>query len=151
MNLVGPITQAAVNQGAQDVFDTFKRPFSLYIEAQVVTISTSPAYSRFGQHDQNVFNPQVNPQVYTVYGTILYGNNQPWEFIEPQARANFQQTKLRNSQGLVRIKVDESGYALMQNCKLANLDGFNFTMTSNARPHGMFGIQRYTFWLTKTD
>lgn len=150
-SLIPTNSQSPYEAAIQNVFDTFKRAFTLYIEGQVAFVSSNPNYSRFGQHDQNVFNPAVNPQATTVYGTILYANGQPWEYIEPASRANYQQDKIRNSKGVVRIKVDGSGYALMVNCKRVNLDGFDFTMVSNARPHGVFLPARYTFNLVKVD
>lgn len=150
-SLIGPSAKAILENAAQQVFDTYKRPFTLYIEAATANISTNPNYSRFGQHDQNVFNPAVNPQAFVVSGTIYYPNQQPWDYVEPQSRTNYQQDKLRESFGQVRIKVDPSGYALMQGVKLVNLDGFNFKLVQNARPHGMFTPQRYTFYLVKVD
>ena len=143
--------QSALESAVNNVFLTFMRPFTVYIEAQKAYLSTNPNMSRFGQHDQNVFHPPVTPQPTVVYGTILYGNQQPWEYIEPATRTNYDQNKLRNSFGTVRIKVDAAGYALMQNCKLIQLDGFEFKLESNARPHGLFTPQRYTFFLIKTD
>lgn len=143
--------QAALESAVNNVFLTFMRPFTVYIEAQKAYISTNPNYSRFGQHDQNVFAPPVTPQPTVVYGTILYGEKQPWAYIEPATRTNYDQNKLRNSFGQVRIKVDATGYILLQQCKLIQLDGFEFKLTSNARPHGLFTPQRYTFLLDKTD
>jgi hypothetical protein len=151
MPLIDPAYQSTLEGLVNQVFDQMKRPFTLYVEAQVANISTNPNYSRFGQHDQNVFNPAVNPQATVVYGTILYANQQPWEMVAPENRTNYQQDKLRESFGQVRIKVDASGYALMQNVKLVNLDGFNFKPVGNARPHGVFSPQRYTFYLIKVD
>lgn len=133
------------------VWQTFKRAFQLFVEAQTASIITDPNFSRFGQRDQNVFNPAVTPQYTTVMGTILYGNKQPWEYIAPENRTNYMQDKIRNSDGIVRIKVDADGYALMQDCKLVVLDGFNFKLNSTARPHGLFSPLRYTFTLEGTD
>lgn len=136
-----------------DVFWTFARPFSLYVEAQNATISTSPSYSRFGQHDQNAAIDEVNvavaPQVYTVTGCILYGNNQPWlDF----SAGKDGQLKLKESNGIVRIKVEATGYQLMKECKLVTLDEFSFQLNSNARPHGLIGSPtRWTFTLEKID
>ena len=149
---LGDAAKAVYEAAAQKTFDTFKRGFNLYIEGQTANISTNPAYSRFGQHDQNVFNPAVNPQAFIVSGTIFYPNQQPWDYVEPQSRTAYQQDKLRESFGQIRIKVDGSGYALMAQCKLINVDGFNFKLTTNARPHSVFGPPtRYTFYLVKVD
>lgn len=136
----------------QNVFDTYKRAVNVYIQAQTVTISTSPTFSRFGQADQNVFNPPVTPQVTQIYAVIRYKDEQDFSFIEPASRTNYSQEKLRNSFGEVRLKVDAIGYTLMSQCKLAVLDGFNFTLTSTPRPHSVIGDPMiYTFLLTKTD
>jgi hypothetical protein len=151
-SLIGPSAKAILENAAQQVFDTFKRPFTLYIDAQQTSLSTSPNYSRFGQHDQNVFNPAVNPQKYVISGCLLYQNMQQYEFVEPQNRTNYQQDKLRNSFGILRLKVDGSGYSLLQGTKLINVDGFDFQLVSNARPHGMFdNPTRFTFTLIKVD
>lgn len=152
MNLVDDIQKADYDLALFSVFETFARPFQLYIQAQTAVISTSPLFSRFGEHDQNAAitteNLPVTPQVYTVSGCILYGNKQPWEYIAPVDVQN----KIRESAGIVRIKVYPQGYDLMKSCKLVNLDGFDFTLNSNARPHGLVGNpNRYTFTLLKTD
>lgn len=146
--------QASEYQAAlSDVFWTFARPFSLYVEAQTATISTSQTYSRFGQHDQNAAinsdNVAVTPIVYTVTGCILYGNGQPWTDFSVGQNG---QLKLKDSQGKVRIKVEATGYELMKSCKLVSLDGFSFQMSSNARPHGLLGAPtRWSFELEKID
>ena len=151
-SLISDTEKAAMNAAMVNQFDSFKRGFTLYIEAQNAVISTAPTYAGiFGQEDQNVFNPQVTPQSYLISGCILYGNKQPWEYVEPQTRANYQQLKLRESQGIVRLKVDQSGYSLMAQCKKCQLDGFDFTMTSTPRAHGLFSPQVYTFTLNKQD
>ncbi len=152
MNLVNDTQKAEYDGALFSVFETFARPFEIFIQAQTAVISTSPSYSRFGDHSQNAAvtadNPAVTPQVFTVSGCILYGNKQPWEYIEP----NDVQNKIRESAGIVRIKVYPTGYQLMKQCKMVNLDGFDFTLNSNARPHGLVGNpNRYTFTLTKVD
>jgi hypothetical protein len=146
--------EAAIYQAAlNDVFDTFARPFLAYISAQNVTISTSLTYSRFGQHDQNAAinadNVAVTPQVYTLTGCIWYGRNQPWTDI---TLGDNGQLKLKESDGTVRIKVEEQGYNVLKDAKMVSLDGFNFQLNSNARPHGLVGQPtRWTFTLEKID
>ncbi len=137
-------------------FWSFARPFQLYLNQQQAVISTSPTYSRFGDHSQNAAitadNTAVVPQVYTVTGCILYGNQQPWPYVEPGSRGNWHQDKIRESEGIVRIKVEVSGQALLSQCKNVSIDGFNFTLNSNARPHGLAGLpKRWTYTLQKVD
>ena len=149
-----PADQAAIYRGALgDVFDTFARPFSLYIEAQTATISTSQTYSRFGQHDQNAAidadDVAVTPQFYTVTGCIMYGNNQAWTDFSAGRDG---QLKLKDGEGKVRIKVEATGYELMKSCRLVSLDGFSFQLNSKPRPHGLLGAPtRWTFVLERVE
>lgn len=152
-----PADQAVLYRSAlDDVFWTFARPFQLYIEAQTAVISTSLTYSRFGAHDENApidaDNTAVIPQVYTLTGCILYDNRQPWETFTVGKRTDGGELKLRDSNGIVRIKVDSQGNDLLKNCKLVSLDGFSFQLNSNARPHGLLGAPtRWSYTLEKTD
>ena len=151
-SLITPALAAALDPFIGNVFDTYKRALTVYIEASIASISTNPNYSRFGQHDQQVFNPAVNPQATVISGCLLYGNQQPWEYVEPNTRTAYQQDKLRESFGTLRLKVDATGYALLMNMKLINVDGFNFKPITNARPHSLIGSpSRYTFVLQKVD
>lgn len=152
-SLVSADQAAEYRAALQNVFESFWRPFSLYVSANTAVISTSQTYSRFGQHDQNAAidgdNPAVTPQVYTLTGCITYGKDQPYKYIMP---GDVGDLKLRKSDGEVNIKVDATGNALLSQVKMVNLDGFNFTLTSNARPHGLLGVPtRWSYTLTKTD
>ena len=156
MDLLSTAEKTAFDSAMQDLFATFARPFLMYVAAQKATISTSLTYSRFGQHDQNAEvtaeNTANTPIVYTLTGCILYGNKQPWEYVPFGERREAQQDKIRESMGTVRIKVDASGHGLLAQAKLVNLDGFDFTMVSNARPHGLVGQPtRWTYTLQKVD
>ena len=155
LSLLSASEKTDYDNALASVFDTFARPFSLYLNAQVATVSTSPTYSRFGDHSQqapvSTDNPAFTPVVYTVTGCILYGNKQPWEYIEPARRADYQQNKIRESMGTVRIKVDATGHALLSQSKALRLDGFDFTLVSSPRPHGLVGSPvrwSYTYQLT---
>ncbi len=138
------------------VFQTFMREFTMYLDARVAVINTTPSFAgMFGDASQNATGPgatPVTPQVYTLSGCIRYGNGQPWEFIEAGSRANYQQNKVRESEGQVRIKVDRSGYALLKDAQQVVLDGFTFTLDSTPRPHGLVGDpDRWTFSMLKVD
>src|ERR1044072_4544621 len=143
-SLISDAERASMEAALQSQFETFARPFQMFVEANVATISTSLTYSRFGQHDQNAAitedNTAVTPQPYIVTGCIYYANKQPWIEIAPDGiNRDAQQLKIKESDGIVRIKVDATGQALLSQCKLVNLDGFNFQLNSNARPHGLLG------------
>lgn len=152
-SLISATDAATYRSQLDSVFWTFARPFNVYLAAQVATISTSPTYSRFGQHDQNAAidddNVAVTPQVYTVTGCITYGNNQPWtDFsVGPDGKL-----KLKDAEGQVRIKVEQQGYDILKEAKLVNLDGFSFQFKSTPRPHGLLGSPtRWTFNLEQVE
>jgi len=147
-SLFTPTQLTSYDAALDNVFDTFKRPIMAYVEAQAITLSSSMTYSRFGQHDQNVLNPPVTPQGTQIYACIRYGNGQAYDFMAPGSDV---QLKLRESEGLVRIKVDATGYEIMKNAKTVVLDGFTFTIDSTPRPHGLVTPHRWTFMMRKTD
>ena len=151
-DLLTAAQRAAYQAALDNLFDTFKRDLEIFVEAQTAVISTSPTYSRFGQHDQNaaitVDNTAVTPQSFIIQGCILYGAKQPWLEINPggDSGGNTQMLKIKNGDGTVRIKVEQDGYDLLYGCKLIKLDGFTFQLNSTPRPHGLVGAPtRWTF------
>ncbi len=148
--------KASYDAALSSVFATFARPLTVYLEAATAVVNTNPDFAgMFGDASQNAVGPlstPVTPQRYTVTGCVLYGNKQPWEYVEPGSRANYQQNKIRESFGSVRLKVDTSGYALLKDANQVVLDGFTFQVVSTARPHGLVGMpNRYSFALQKVD
>lgn len=154
-SLLSPAQQTSARNAIRSVFDTFARPLTLYLEAQTVTISTDPNWSRFGQSDQQLLDPAVVPQVYTVTGCVMYGEKQPFGYTTPYgggAVGDGTQLKIRDADGTVRIKFDASGYALMQGAKRVVLDGFTFDIDTTPRPHGVIGApDRWTYVLDKVE
>jgi hypothetical protein len=134
-------------------FDTFKRPFTVWLNAQIAIVNTNPNFAgQFGDQSQNVLTTPVTSQPYVISGVIKYGNQQPWEYIEPGSRGNYHQDKVRESFGKVSIKVDASGYALFSQVKQVELDGLTFQMGSTPRPHGLVGAPtRWTYTLDSDD
>ncbi len=135
------------------VFETFKRGFTLYLDAGVAVVNTNPNFpGMFGDASQNATTVLNTPQVFQLSGCILYGNKQPWEFVEPGSRGNYQQNKIRESEGIVRIKVDPTGYALLRDAEQVRIDGFTFVSDSTPRPHGLVGNPNmYTLTFQKVD
>lgn len=152
MSLLTDAQKSEYDAALYSLFEAFRRPMTLYLEASRATISTSPTYSRFGDHSQmaaiTTDNPAVTPLSYTISGCILYGNKQPWDYVGAPGPV---QDKLRESFGTLRLKVDPTGYALLKDAKQVVVDGFNFQLVSSPRPHGLVTPTRYTFTLQKVD
>ncbi len=154
--LLDDIQRASYNAAIRGVFETFMLPFQIYLDAQIAVVNTSPSFGgMFGDQSQDAVGPTstpLTPQVFTVSGCIRYGNGQPWQFIEGGSRSDYQQNKVRESEGVVRIKVDQSGYAFLKQANQVVLDGITFDLNSTARPHGIVGApDRYTFTLQRVD
>lgn len=155
MNPGGLLNAAQENEyqaALMSVFWSFARPMQVYLLPNLAVISTSPTYSRFGDHSQNApisaDNPAVTPIQYTITGCVLYNNKQPWDYVSVADAED----KIRQSQGVVRLKVEASGQALLSQVKNIELDGFQFTLDSNARPHGIVGApDRWTYTARKAD
>ncbi len=156
LSLLSNVEKASYDAALSSVFATFARPLSVYLEAQIAVVNTNPTFGgMFGDASENAVGPTstpVTPQRYTITGCVLYGNKQPWEYVEPASRGNYQQNKIRESFGSVRIKVDATGHALLSQVKQVVLDGFTFQLNSTARPHGLVGSPtRWTYTLQKVD
>lgn len=150
--LVSSDEKAQMQSALMDVFDTFKRPLSAYILPEKVVISSNPDYSRFGQSDQNVLNPEVQPIKYTFCGVISHDKNQPWPYLglNKGSSDSESQIKVPVAEGKVRIKVDYSGSLILEKAQLVELDGQNYEADTTSRPHGLFTPNIYTFYFKRS-
>jgi len=149
-SLISDSEKADMVLALEDVFDTFKRPLVVYLEPEKIIASTDPNFSRFGQRDQNVYQPKVNPIRHTIYAVVSYEKELKNPTSEPMRGEQSAQLKLRYADGNVRIKLDKSGFNLMKGAKIIELDGQNFEVDSTPRVHGLFGTGRYTLFLNNT-
>ena len=146
-SLIDDLEKSDDQQALIDIFDTFKRPFTVYIEAQKVIITTNPAFSRFGQNDQNSLTVPVQPQPITMYGVILYDKKQYYPFMV----AGETQLKVKMTDGDARIKVSVDDAQTLRVGKQFQIDGFDFTIDTAPRPHGLFIPSLYTFYLKRVQ
>ena len=147
-SLISQAEKDELSSSLIDVFDTFKRPIAVYEEPEKIIISTNPNYSRFGQRDQNVFNPEVEPISHTIEACILYEAQQPFPVSVPlNNQDDAAQLKLKYPDGRIRVKIKKEDYAIFSKAKLVELDGQNFELDSPPRVHGLFGTGLYTFYL----
>jgi hypothetical protein len=149
-SLVSDAEKVVIEDALHDAWETFKRPFLVYRDAEKILVATTPSYtySRFGPTDQNVTEPVNVPQAVTIYGTILYEKKQYWEFFSPGSTGNI---KVKVAQGKVRVTVDEAGYQIFKDARQITIDGFEFRLNTTPRPHGLFAPKRYTFFLERIE
>ena len=61
------------------------------------------------------------------------------------------QSKIKMTDGDVRIKVALADAPIMMQAKQFVLDGFDYTLDTPPRPHGLFIPALYTFYLKRTQ
>jgi hypothetical protein len=134
-----------------DVADTFEREITVYKSPEKTMVFTEEGWNRFSENDQNDLNNPTNTyQRFTIQARILYAKQMKEELLTPYVGGALDeaQLKLASSNGMVRIKVGPTGYAIMKEVKELEFDGFRFSIASPERPHGLFTPQYYTFYLT---
>lgn len=135
----------------QGVVDTFVRPLIVYQEATHTVIISDPNYNPLEAYNQNNTDITNTPNYTTISGRVMYDKNQEWAFTKPYAGGNNAQLKVKDAtKQSVRIKVDPSGYALLNTAKKVELDGNLFDLDSIARPHGLFAADYYTFYFVRS-
>lgn len=140
--------------GIQGVIDTFVRPLYIYQEATKTIIVTNPNYNPiddgYGQNQTSIIN---TPNFTLISGRVLYDKQQEWSFVRPFAGRGPDEGQLKLKDQItrsVRLKVDYSGFVLLQTAKKIQLDGLYFDLESVARPHGLFGVETYTFYFVRS-
>ena len=126
-----------------DIHDTWKREIVVYQEAEKTILSTDPNFNPIFR--RNITNVEVEVSKSTIEARIYYGRNQEVAGINENG-LDFQ-TKLGVPIGWVRLKVDPDGYEVLKDAKRIEFDGKVFKPLSSNRPHGLFDVRYYTFYL----
>jgi hypothetical protein len=150
-SLLTDAEKASIVADFKSGIDTFVRPFTIYQEAAHIVLITDPNYNPLEAYNQNSTSITNVPNYTTISGRILYDKNQEWSFINPLKGGNAAEIKEKDQTSRsVRLKVDGSGYALLQTAKKVQIDGNLFDLASIARPHGLFGTETYTFYFVRS-
>lgn len=149
-SLISDADKASLVAAFQDLADTFARPITAYKEAERVVLSTNPNFNRLNKFDQTSTSSTFVPVYTTFNARVMYASNMQNPLAQLiQMRHGYSQEKIRMPEGQVRIKVDYSGYAYMQDVKEVELDGNKFEVDSLERPHGIFSTGYFTYWLKR--
>lgn len=152
-SLISDSDKTAYATAFQQNVDTWVRPLIVYQEPQKTVIISDPNYNPYEAYNQNNTEIQNTPIFTTISGRILYDKDQEWSFMRPYTNggANEAQIKVKNqSVRSVRLKVDISGFNLLQTAKKVEIDGQLFDLESLARPHGLFTPNYFTFYFVRS-
>lgn len=134
---------------------TFERDILVFKTPEIVVVSTNLNYNRFQAQDSNLVNqnPENIPVKHIVKARIWYEKQQNAPFLNPYVGGNLDeaQLKLKNEEGRVRVKVNQAGYDLLFDAKKVEFDGLTYKVDSLERPHGLFNVWYYTFWLKRSS
>jgi len=149
-SLLNNAEKADFQKAFDSLHDTFARDIYIFKEAKKVVISTNsnfnPIYNQNSSSTQTVTN-QV--QSGTFKARIKYDTNMAEDFmVSDNVDA---QLKVKMAQGMVRVKLEKTGYEYIKDAKRIELDGRRFSIESDPRPHGLFAPTYYTFFLKPTD
>lgn len=142
--------------GLADVFnslhDTFARPVTMFKSSQEVVIQSSP--------QNNIFFPDAptNDVVQNVIvsgmfnARIQYAPKEDLKFLSALMGAGgSDQITLKTLEGIVRVKLDPTGAAYLQDAQKVRFDNNIYEVFTDSRPHGLFTPNFYTFFLKRTN
>lgn len=131
---------------------TWLNPLIVWQEPQRTIITEDLNYNPYTSYNQNSTTVPVTPVATTISGRILWDKQQEWKFMTPYngRGANEGQIKTKDQTSRAcRLKVDASGYTLLKDCKIVQIDGVQLVPESQPRPHGLFWATYYTFYFVR--
>ncbi len=131
--------------------DTFARPVAFFKTAEEIVISTSV--------DNNVYFPGApgNDVIQTIQQSgvfnarIKYDPKEVMTLFAGQTTNTADQITAKVQNGWVRLKLDATGMAFMENTTRMRLDGDIFEVMTSKRPHGLFTPDFWTYYGKKLN
>lgn len=138
----------------QSLHATFARPIIIYQAGQQTVIYSNPNHNFLYPDTSN--NTGVNTQVSTtvvsgVYmARIHYEKKQTVGLLANSEISveRMEQLNIKNKMGEVKIILDATGYAVVENCQRISFDNSIYQVRSDPRPHGVVGVYFYNLYLT---
>jgi hypothetical protein len=144
-NLISDLEKAVYSAARIDIFDTFARDITIYTFPNQTAIATTEDYNHFYQNDNQYVSYQPVSGVFKA--NVLYNPKQ--ELQKNNQGPGSQQINVSEFLGDVRVKVKQDAYQYLMDKQEIEFDGTKFMLSSAPRPHGLFDVQLYTFFLTR--
>ncbi len=132
--------------------DQWLRPLQIWQEAQQTVVVSNINFTPFNAYNQNSTQIVNAPVMSTVSGQILWDKPQEWDFVRPYTSRGTDEAQIKvkdQTTRACRLKIDPSGYNLLLNAKLVQIDGVQLVPQSQPRPHGLFWPTHYTFYYVR--
>lgn len=154
MSLLTDAEKNELRADFNEVVATFTRPLTVYQEPEKTVIVSDPNYNPYESFNQNDLDITNTPIANIIQGRILYDKNQEWSYVKMYGGQNAGEAaiKVKDSDNVraVRVKVDPAGHALLSTAKKFEIDGLLFDKESEPRPHGLFGVDYYTYYFRRS-
>lgn len=150
--LISDAELAVYKLAMDDMHTTFARDITVWRQsAETITIpsdDTNDDYDAF-------YNKKVGSQSTITYTSqsktfkarIKYIDKQEKEFGLAIASAQ-NQINVTSSTNLVRIKVSKEASDYIENAQKITIDGVDFSLLTVVRPHGLIGLDYFTYYLS---
>lgn len=133
-----------------NLHDTFGRDIAIYKNGTQITISTNPNNDFIWESAPTNDEVVIIPVSGVFKARILYGKIQNrTQFNSSTQGKGTDQVNIELDVGDVRIKLDPTGAAFIQDATRVILDGTIFNIETPQRPHGLFNPQFYDFILKR--
>lgn len=144
-SLINDLEKGIYSAARLDIFDTFARDITIYTFPEQTVIASTEDYNHFYQNDKQYVS--YTPVSGVFRANVKYNDKQ--ELQKENQGPGSQQINVSEFLGDVRIKVKQDAYQYLMDKQEIEFDGTKFMLSSAPRPHGLFDVQLYTFFLTR--
>ena len=146
-SLISSADKTAIGNVFNDMHDTFARPVTVFQKENQIFVATNGTYNALYARIANENTTKTKVTQTTVQARIRYQQEQK-EIDIPGTRA---QVNVPLGEGVVRVKIDETGYNLFKKASNIEVDGEAFRIVSDASKIGPFVVKFYTLYLRSAD
>ena len=129
-----------------DIHDTFGRTIYIFKTQKKTFVATNNTYNALYSRIKDGESPDKEVEKVSVTARISYVNKQEYELGSTVA-----QLGLPISGGLVRIKIDVTGYSLLKSSTDIGIDGELFDVASDDSKAGLFTPKYHVIYLKRKD
>ena len=146
-SLISSADKTAIGNVFNDMHDTFARPVTVFQKENQIFVATNGTYNALYARIANENTTKTKVTQTIVEARIRYQQEQK-EIDIPGTRA---QVNVPLGEGVVRVKIDETGYNLFKKASNIEVDGEAFRIVSDASKIGPFVVKFYTLYLRRAD
>jgi hypothetical protein len=148
-NLISDSEKASYQSAMKDLHDTFARDIVIYQTSQKTLISTNPNHNFL----YNSGPEQTVTSDIIISGTYKARIHYPKEgHLEKfLSQSNDDQIQLKRKKYMVKLIVEADVKIILDKCERIQFDGVIFAVDSDARPHGVVGVQFWDYYLTANN